>query len=383
MRSITVCLVLFVLLSLAACSPAPDEAAAPGTSEEFVVYVGTYTHETSEGIYAFRFDASTGEMSPPELVSSIESPSFLTIHPNRRFLYAVSETKDGSVTAFSFDQKSPQLTKLNTVSAHGDLPCHLNVDKTGSTLAIANYSTGNVVSYPIKSDGSLQEAASIMQHEGTGFNPRQQPGPLAHSADFSPDNRFLLVSDKGLDRIYIYAFDPADSSLEPNDPPFAEVKPGSGPRHFVFHPTGRYGYVINELASTVTAFSYDASGGVLDELQTIPALPEDYSEPSYAAEIAIHPSGRFLYGSNRGHDSIAVFSVNADTGALDSVEYASTGGSTPRNFAIDPTGRYLLAANQQSDTVVLYQIDSETGRLTPTGDSLAVDAPVCLQFLAR
>lgn len=380
MRLTTVSLICLLLFGLAACAPAPEETATV-ENDEYVVYIGTYTRETSEGIYMCRFDASTGELTPVELAAKTTDPSFLTIHPDRQYLYAVNETKDGSVTAFSIDSETAKLTELNSASAHGDLPCHLKVDDTGANLAVANYSTGNVILYPLDPERTLGEASNVIQHEGEGFRPRQQPGPLAHSTDFSPDNRFLLTCDKGLDRIYVYRFDPAESALVPNDPPFAEVEPGSGPRHFAFHPNGRFGFAINELGSTVTAFAYDAEQGALRTMQTISTLPEGYEDRNYTAEIAVHPSGRFLYGSNRGHDSIAVYSVNPDTGALELVEITPSGGQTPRSFAIDPTGAYLFAANQQSDNVVVFEIDAQTGRLTDTGKSFTVDAPVCIQFL--
>jgi 6-phosphogluconolactonase len=266
------------------------------------------------------------------------------------------------------------------VSAKGGGPCHINVDKTGRTVAIANYNTGSVAAFPAGTDGRLGEASAFFQHEGSSANPQRQKGPHAHSANFSPDNRFLMTSDLGLDKVMIYRFDPEKGSLTPNDPAFARVKPGSGPRHFAFHPSARFTYVINEIASTVTAFAYDAARGAMTELQTLSTLPEGGAERNSTAELEMHPSGKFLYGSNRGHNSIAVFAVDQQKGTLTLVQNASTQGGPPRNFALDPSGQFLFAGNQQTDTIVLFRIDAQTGKLTPTGETVELDAPVCIRF---
>jgi 6-phosphogluconolactonase len=347
-----------------------------------LVYIGTYTRETSKGIYAFRFDAASGKLTPLGLAAEIKNPSFVAIHPNQRFLYAVGESEGGSVTAYSIDRQSGKLTALNTVSAKGGGPCHVNLDSTGSSLAVANYGTGSVTMYPVQADGRLGEASGFDQHKGSSADPRRQQGPHAHSVDFSPDNRFLMSSDLGLDQVLIYKFDPKKSSMTANDPPFGRVKPGSGPRHFAFHPSARFAYVINEIASTVTAFAYDAARGALTELQTLSTLPQGFSESNSTAELEMHPSGKFLYGSNRGHNSIAVFAIDQQKGSLTLVDNVSTQGEVPRNFAIDPSGKFLFAANQQTDNIVLFRIDGETGKLSPTGESVEVDAPVCIRFAA-
>ncbi len=360
----------------------PSQACAQAAADNYLVYVGTYTEGTSKGIYAYRFAPSTGKLSPVGLVAEIKQPSFQAIHPNGRYLYSVSELDEGMIVSYSIDRASGKLTELNRVSAHGAWPCHLNVDATGSTLAIANYNSGNVAAFPIKPDGSLGEASTVIQHEGKGFDERRQPGPLAHSASFSPDNRFLMTSDKGLDKVFIYKFDPAKSSLAANNPAFVSVKPGSGPRHFTFHPNGRFAYGINEIGSTLTAYAYEPVKGELTEIETVSTLPDGYSERNSTAEIEIHPSGKFLYGSNRGHNSIVLFSVNPESGKVKLVEHTSTEGSTPRNFAIDPTGKYLFAANQRTGNIVLFRIDSDSGHLTPTGESVELDTPVCIKFLA-
>ena len=248
-------------------------------------------------------------------------------------------------------------------------------------IAVANYGAGSTASFPIKENGSLGEAASVMQHEGSSVNEARQKGPHAHSVNFSPDNRFVVTADLGTDEVYVFRADPATGTIEPNDPPSAKVHPGGGPRHFTFHPSAKYSYAINELDSTVTAFQYDAERGAMEVIQTISTLPEGYEETSHTAEVVAHPSGKFLYGSNRGHDSIAVFSVDQATGKLTSVEQVSTQGKTPRNFALDPTGAYLFAENQATDDVFQFRVDQETGRLTPTGQKLSVGAPVCLRFV--
>jgi 6-phosphogluconolactonase len=319
------------------------------------------------------------------LAAETEQPSFLTLHPNRRFLYAVNETGGGrrgtgQVTAFAIEADG-KLKQLNQQPSRGSAPCHLVVDRTGKTLLLANYGGGSVAAFPLAADGMLGASTAFIQHTGSSTNPQRQKEPHAHSINLDAANRFAVAADLGLDKVLVYRFDATKGTLEPNEPPSASVKAGSGPRHFAFHPKGRNAYVINELASTVTAFEYDPAKGVLKELQTLSTLPKDFSGTSYTAEVQVHPSGKFLYGSNRGHDSIAVFTIEAN-GSLRYVENTLTGGSTPRNFGISPDGKYLLAANQKSDNVVVFRIDSKSGRLTSTGNSLEVPSPVCVKFLA-
>lgn len=372
-----------LVVGLALLSPV---SAAPKKSN-YLVYVGTYTGEKSKGIYAYRFHADSAEADSLGLVAEANSPSFLTIHPNRRFLYAVNETntfggqKSGAVTAFAIDHKTGRLRQLNQVSSRGAGPCHLVVDRTGNTLFVANYSSGSVAAFPVRKDGSLDDAIGFDQHTGAGADARRQSAPHAHCVTLSPDNRFVAAADLGLDKVFMYHVDSNKSTLVANDPPFAQVRPGSGPRHFAFSPDAAHGYVINELASTVTAFSYDPKAGALREIQTISTLPSGYSGQSTTAEIAIDPKGKFLYGSNRGHDSIAVFAIDPVHGTLSSIEHIPTQGKVPRNFAIDPTGAYLFAANQNSNTIVLFRIDPNTGRLTPAGKVLEVGSPVCIVFV--
>ena len=356
-------------------------------SGDYLVYVGTYTRNLSKGIYAYRFHASTGKVDEIGLAAEMVNPSFLTVHPNHRYLYAVSEfggnkgQRTGSVSAFSIDAKTAKLTLLNTVSSKGGGPCYVTVDDTGKYVLIANYNTGSVAAFAIQPNGGLGEATAFIQHTGSGTNPKRQRGPHAHCIVMSPDNRFAVAADLGLDKLLIYRFDPSDGSLKPNDPAFGKVHAGAGPRHFTFHPNGKFAYVINEMGSSVTAFTWDKNGGVLHEIQDISTLPKDFHGQNDDAEIQVHPSGKFLYGSNRGNDSIAVFDVNTKTGKLTPVEYPSTKGKTPRNFRVDPSGRYLLAANQDSDNIVVFRIDQKTGKLTPTGQELQVGAPVCIEFM--
>ncbi len=359
----------------------------PAAKGKYLVFIGTYTQQKSRGIYAYRFDEATGKATPLGLAAESDNPSFLAVDPSERFLYAVNETdnyegrKTGAVSAFAIDRQSGKLTFLNQVPSRGTAPCYVSLDHTGKYVLVANYGSGSVAVFPVFADGRLGKASAFDQHTGHSVNPKRQEGPHAHSINVSPDNRFVLSADLGLDELLMYRFDSANGSLQANDPPFARVAPGAGPRHFTFSPNGKFVYVISEMGSTITAFAYDASRGVLHEFQAISTLPRNYHGESTGAEIEAHPSGKFLYASNRGDDSVAVFSVNARSGKLTPIEYVSTRGKTPRNFAIDPTGSYLFAANQDSDTVVLFRIDQETGRLTPTGHTLKISSPVCVVFV--
>ncbi len=364
----------------------PTDSAGP---HQFWVYVGTYTSPTngSKGIYLLNMDTQSGELTPKGLVAEVKSPSFLAAHPNRRFLYAVGEifefqgTKNGAVSAFAIDPPTGKLTLLNQQPSGGQGPCHVTVDPTGKCVLTANYTTGTVAVLPIDKEGRLGQPSAIDQHKGSGPNARRQQSPHAHSINIDPAGRFAFAPDLGADKVFVYRFRANDGSLVANDPPATLIAPGSGPRHFAFHPRGRFAYVINELTSTVTAFSYDAQRGVLKELQTISTLPEGFTGESFTADIHVHPSGKFLYGSNRGHDSIAIFAIDEQTGRLSAIGHEPTRGKKPRNFAIDPSGSWLLAANQDSNTIVVFGIDLRTGRLTTTGNPLDVPSPVCLRLV--
>jgi 6-phosphogluconolactonase len=348
---------------------------------ELTVYFGTTARAAGQGIYFSRFDLRTGKLSEPELAAEIKNPSFLAIHPNKHFLYSVGESN--SVNAFEIDSNSGQLKFLNRESSGGKGPTHLIVDKKGKAVLVANYGGGSVSVLPIQKNGSLGALTAFIQHTGSSVNPKRQTHPYAHSVNLSPDNRFAFVADLGLDKMMIYRFDSRKISLATNEPAFAIVPPGSGPRHSAFHPNGRILYVVNEMGCSVTVFNYDAKRGALTELQTISALPpgEKLREAFTGAEIAVHPSGKFVFASIRGHDSIAIFNVDPKSGKLNYVESQSTEGKTPRNFGMDPTGKFLLAANQDSNTVVVFKIDSQTGRLERTGQVLEIPAPVCVEFL--
>jgi 6-phosphogluconolactonase len=247
---------------------------------------------------------------------------------------------------------------------------------------VANYTGGSIAAFPISDDGKLGNSSAFIQRTGHGLNPKRQEAAHAHSIDLSPDERFAFVDDLGLDQLLVYKFDKSKGSLKPNNPPFAKLDAGAGPRHFALHPSGKFAYVVSELASTVTAFSVDLKAGTLHRSQSISTLPDDFKGENDDAEIRIHPSGRFLYASNRGHDSIAVFAIDSSKGTLTPIEHTSTGGKTPRSFEIDPTGTMLFAENQQSNNIVIFRIDQNTGKLTPTGKVLEVGQPVCVKFLA-
>ncbi len=351
------------------------------------VYFGTYTRGESGGIYASRFDSQTGELTPAELVAETVNPSFLAIHPGKRFLYAVGEISDfegrksGGVHAFAIDPSTGRLNHLNGQPSGGAGPCHVVVDRSGSCALVANYGGGSVACLPIGDNGHLSEPSSFIQHEGSSVNPQRQKGPHAHSINVDADNRFAVAADLGLDKLLVYRLDAAEGKLTPNDPPSVSVAPGGGPRHFVFHPNGRYAYTNNEITSTVTALTYDAQRGAFEELHTISTLPEPV-EGNSTAEIRVHPNGKFVYVSNRVHNSIAMFVVDEATGKLTPIGHEPTGGEIPRNFNLDPSGRFLLAANQDSDNVVVFRVNADDGTLHPTGTEIEVPTPVCVRFLA-
>ena len=351
-----------------------------------LVYIATYTQGKSEGIYVYRMHPS-GALEFVSKATGVDNPSFLDIHPQGRYLYAVNEVGEfagkpsGAVSAFAIDSQTGELTYLNQQPSRGTGPCYLSVDQTGKFVLVANYGGGSVSVLPIQDDGRLGEATDFIQHQGSSVNPRRQEGPHAHSIVLDKANRYAFAPDLGLDKIMIYRLDLTQGKLIPNDMPWAQVKAGAGPRHFDFHQTSRYAYVINEIDSTLTAFAYDGTKGTLRELQTVSTLPEDFKGTSHCADLHVSPSGKFVYGSNRGHDSIVIFAIDEDTGKLTYIGHELTQGKTPRNFAIDPTGAFLLAANQSTDTIVTFHIHPQTGKLTPTGHVTRVPMPVCLKLL--
>lgn len=375
-------LILAALMSLS-LSSASLAADAPS---KLRVYIGTYNGRTSEGIYLAELDLKTGAVSDPKLAGKAVNASFLGVHPTKKFLYAVSEISDsngkktGGVSAFAVDEKTGQLTLLNQQSSEGGGPCHLVVDAAGKNVLVANYGGGSVAALPIGADGKLSPASSSIQHKGSSVNPQRQTAPHAHSINLDAKNLFAFAADLGLDQVLIYKFDPTKGSLAPHDPPFAKVAGGAGPRHFAFHPSGKFAYVINEIGNTVTAFGYDADKGKLTEIQTISTLPKDFEGTSYTAEVVVHPSGKYLYGSNRGHNSLAVYTVNEQSGKLMLLEVPLVGGKVPRNFNVDPTGKYVLVGNQDDDTISVMRVQAD-GKLKLLRNDVPTPMPVCIKFV--
>jgi 6-phosphogluconolactonase len=358
-------------------------AAAAAHGAELLAFSGAYTSGSgAQGIYAYRYDTTSGALKPAGLAVETVSPSFLTVDASGHFLYAVNETDQGKVSAFAIDRAAGRLTLINQVSSKGGGPCHLALDATGRWLAVANYGTGSVALLPVGAGGKVGEAAAFDQHRGSGVNHARQAGPHAHEAVFSPDNRYLLVPDLGLDQILVYRFDAGKGTLAPNDPPFGVLAPGSGPRHLAFHPNGKLVYVLNELASTVTAFRYDAAKGVLQDFQTLSALPAHFTGTSATAEVTVNAAGSAVYASNRGHDSIALFHIEPELDHLAPAEHTPTLGKTPRHFTLDPDGKFLLVSNQDSGNIVVFHVHPRTGELTPTKHMpVEQPSPVCLVFV--
>ena len=354
---------------------------------ELLLYVGTYTTGKSEGIYLYRLDLSSGELKRFGTTRGVVNPSFLALALNRRYLYAVNEVeefagrKSGAVSAFAVDQKTGELRLLNQKPSLGADPCYVDVDARGRFVLIANYTGGNVTVFPVERDGSLGEATDMKQARGSSVNRERQERPHAHCIVLDPTNRFAYSCDLGTDKIMIFRFDARHGKLLPNEQPWVQTKPGAGPRHLAFHPGGQYVFVLNELHSTVTAFSRDPNRGTLQELQTLTTLPKDFKGQNSSADVHVSLDGRFVYCSNRGHDSIAIFAIDTH-GKLITIGHESTRGMTPRNFAIDPSGMFLLVANQKSDNIVAFRRDQKTGRLNSTGQVVDVPSPVCLKFTA-
>jgi 6-phosphogluconolactonase len=351
------------------------------------VYVGTYTRTTSKGIYGYRFDAKTGQLAPVGLLAELPNSSFMVSDPHHRYLYAVSETgvhghPQGSISSFAIDPKTGSLTLLNKVDSGGSGTCHVALDNTGKTLLIVNYSGGTVASFAIKADGSIGERVSLDQHTGSSVNPERQKGPHPHEVAFSPDNRFMFVPDLGTDQVNVYQFDAAKGTFSPATPPFVSVKAGLGPRHLIFGRGGKFAYLVCEMGSSVVVFSYDPTRGLLTPVQTISTLPAEITGENASAEIEVDRSGRFLYVSNRGHNSITVFAIDLHHGTLTQVQNIPTRGNWPRSFAIDPTGKYLLVANQYSNQMAVFAINSKDGQLTPTGNLLDIATPVFVLFMS-
>jgi len=355
-------------------------AAVPVPAATRILYVGTYTGGESKGIYGFELDVKTGKLEPLGLLAATENPSFLALNPAGTHLYAVNEMEAGTVSAYEITDEGRGLRALNTQSAQGSAPCHLSVDATGKNVLFANYGSGNVGVIRIAADGSLGERTTLVQHEGSSVDASRQKAPHAHSINLDPANMVAVAADLGADKVFAYAFDASKGTLVPAKEPFVKLAPGSGPRHVAFHPSGEFIYVINEMLSTVSAFRYDAVTGGMTEIATVSTLPAGFSGGNSTAEVFVHPSGKFLYGSNRGHDSIAVFALDPESGAPRLVQHSPSGGKTPRNFALDPTGEFLLTANQTSGDIQVYRINPLNGKISSTAREAKVDQPVSIVF---
>jgi 6-phosphogluconolactonase len=372
MKCPRIILALFTILST--ITPAGAE---PQTE---LVFVGS----GRKNIEAFRLDLASGVLTKVGSAAEIEHPSFLSISPNHKFLYSISEGGNAAasgISAFAIDAAAGKLTFLNRQPAGGSGPCCVELDAKGKTALIANYGSGSFAAFPLAENGEVQSMSAFIQDHGSSINADRQEGPHAHCLVAGPADKFAYGCDLGLDKVMIFKFDPSHGTLVPNEPGFAQTKPGVGPRHIAFHPNGRWAFVINEMGSSLSMFRCDASSGALQKIQTVSTLPDGFSGQNTCAEVAVHPSGKFVYGSNRGDDSIEVFACNPESGRLTFVERVPTGGKTPRQFEIDPTGRYLLAANQDSNTIVVFGIDSASGTLKPTGSQVSSDNPMCVRCL--
>jgi 6-phosphogluconolactonase len=363
--------------------------AADAPVKGYWVYLGTYTggKEGSKGIYKCVLDVTTGKLSAPELVAETTNPSFLVVSPDRKFLYAAGEVSDfggsknvGAVTAFAIEPKTGKLKMLNAQPSGGAGPCHVNIDKTGRTVVVANYTGGSCASLPVQADGKLGEPASVMQHKGTSVDKDRQEGPHAHSINIDPSNKFAVCADLGLDQVLIYKLDPVKGTLTPHEPPFVATAPGSGPRHFAFHPTKPMAFVINEMKCTLNSLKFDKEKGTFTIIDTASTLPREVGKGDSTAEVVVHPNGKWVYGSNRGHNSIVAFEVN-DEGKLKLIGHQGEGIKTPRNFNIDPTGQWLLVGNQSGGSVSVFKINQATGALEKTDNSATLGSPVCIKFV--
>lgn len=358
-------------------------AMAADRAGSYWVYIGTSSGKPHQGIYLGQLDIATGTLKMIGLAAESPNPSFLALHPNGRFLYAVAESGGGKIRAFSINSADGSLTFLNEQPSGGEGPTHLEIDAGGKNALVANYGGGSVAVLPIQADGKLSPPSCIIQHHGSSINPKRQTKPYAHSINLDPAQKFAIACDLGCDKLFVYRFDADAGKLTPNNPPSADIKPGSGPRHMAFSRDGKFAYVINEMGSSITVFRYDADRGTLKEIQMLSSLPVGFTLENTGAEIMLHPSGRFLYASNRGQNSIAIFDVDQLTGKLIADGYQSTQGKTPRFFGIDPTGQIIIAQNQNSDSMLLLEIDPDTAHLTPGQEIGSVPAPTCAVFLKR
>jgi len=351
-------------------------------AEDLLVYFGSHSSAPGAGFSLAHFNPDTGVLTRPEFLLAAKEPAFFVLSPDGSRLYSCNSGSPGGLSAYAVEPRTGRLTLLNRVLAGGGDTSFITLDHTGRYVLVANYNGGNIAAFALRPDGSIGDWTAFDQHTGKSVHPGRQTKAYAHAIVLDPTNRFALVPDLGVDKLYIYRFDEKTGALTPNNPAFAAIAPGSGPRHVRFHPNGHWVYLINELASTIAAFTWDSVHGTLTPLQTVTTLPADFSGTSTCAELEVHPNGRFLYGSNRGHDSLAVFAIDQTSGLLTPVEHVASGGKTPRNFAFDPTSRWIVLTNQDSSNAVVFRVDAATGRLTRTGDPVPVPAPFCERFLA-
>jgi 6-phosphogluconolactonase len=374
-RALALPLAALALLGAPSLAPAADP----------IVFVTAFAPGDKGGIHAYTFDATAGKLTPLRRTEGVENPFFLALSPDKKYLYSIHARQFGGkdneqVAAYEITGRTGELKFLNRQSAEGTAACYLDVDKTGKAVLVANYSSGSVASLPVRADGSLGGKASFFKHTGSSVNPQRQKEPHAHCIVVSPDNKYAFVADLGTDQILCYRLDPATAKLTPNQPPFAKAPPGAGPRHLTFHPGGKRAYVINELLNSVTVFDYDAGSGTLTERQTISTLPDDFKGTSYCADLKVTPDGRFLYGTNRGHDSIAAYRIG-DDGRLTLVAIEPSLGKGPQNLAVTADGQWLLCANMPGNNLAVFRIDPMTGRLTPTGEPVSQSSPSCIMLL--
>lgn len=356
-------------------------AALPASAIDTFVYFGSHSSRPGAGFSLAHFDTDTGVLTKPEFLLEARAPAYFIIHPDGRHLYTCNSGAPGGVSAYEIEPHTGRLTLVNRALAGGGDTSYVSLDRTNRFALAANYDGGNIAAFALRPDGGIGDWTAFVQHTGKSVNPQRQTHAYAHSIVTDPANRFALVADLGVDKLFVYHFDEKTGALTPNTPAFVPIAPGSGPRHVKFHPNGRWVYLINEIASTVIAFNWDAANGALAEFQTISTLPTGFAGTSACAELEVHPNGRFLYGSNRGDDSLAVFTIDPDTGRLALVEHVSSGGKTPRNFAFDPTAHWIICTNHGSDNAVVFRVDATTGRLTRTGEPVTVPSPFCERFL--
>lgn len=355
--------------------------ASMAKADEMFVYFGSQATSPGVGFSLARFDTDTGVLTKPQLIMPADAPSYFVIHPDGKRMYSTNFSGEGGISAYRLDPKTGAMTLINRVPGNGASTTYVGLDRTGNWALAANFQTGHIASFAIKPDGSIGERVSYILNPGSSINPARQARTYPHSIWPDPTNRFALAPDLGLDKLHVYRFDEKAGTLTPNDPPFAAVKPGSGPRHMRFHPNGKWVYLLTEMGSTVVGYNWDGTKGVLTEFQTHSLLPQGFTTESTAAEIEVHPNGKFVYCSNRGHDSIAVFAIDPATGRLTLVEHAPTQGKNPRNFTFDPTSKWMLVTNQVGNNAVIFRVDPASGKLTQVGQPVEIPAPCCERFL--